>query len=406
MIGALGLFLCMVGQRIVPVSAGIGRQTMAAEAAQYESVFHDYLQRVASVAPIAKAHADWSERNSRPAPEYVDALRDAGLFRMLTPVSLGGAGFSPWEIGPVIEAMARVDGSAGWTLALGQGILGQLVKPALYETLFSDPQLTMAGSLNPVRVRAHREDGGYRFSGTGSYVSGCTHASWMVAAGLVVENGAPKFVGDAPVIRVGVLPMSECQIQETWNMTGMRGTGSHDVTFEDVFVPDDLTFDQADALANLGGLLAPVSLGIARHAIDAFIELATVKVPTGSRSLLRDRVSAQTQLGQAEGTLQAARSLFYETCAEAEARRLEERTPTDPERVRLRLGSVMAAQLSAQAVDLIYDAAGLTAGSVGCAIERCWRDVHVARQHITLATTRFEVVGRICLGMPANSPII
>jgi hypothetical protein len=72
----------------------------------------------------------------------------------------------------------------------------------------------------------------------------------------------------------------------------------------------------------------------------------------------------------------------------------------------MRLGSVMAAQLSAQAVDLIYDAAGLTAASVDCAIERCWRDVHVARQHITLATTRFEVVGRVYLGMPAASPLI
>lgn len=379
---------------------------MAAQMAQPAPTVEDCLQRVAAVAPVAAAHADWSERNSRPAPEFVEALRDAGLFRLLTPVSLGGAGFSPWEIGPVIEAMARVDGSAGWTLGLGQGILGQLVEPALYESLFADPRITMAGSLNPVRVRARREDGGYRFSGTGSYVSGCTHASWMVAAGLVVENGAPKFAGDAPVIRVGVLPMSECEIQETWNMTGMRGTGSHDVTFEDVFVPDELTFNQDDALANLGAALAPVSLGIARHAIDAFIELATVKVPAGSRSLLRERATAQTQLGQAEGNLQAARSLFYETCAEAEARRREKRTPTDAERVRLRLGSVMAAQLSAQAVDLIYDAAGLTAGSAACPIERCWRDVHVARQHITLATTRFEVVGRVCLGMPAGSPLI
>ena len=83
-------------------------------------------------------------------------------------------------------------------------------------------------------------------------------------------------------------------------MTGMRGTGSHDVEFDDVFVPDDLTFTQADALANLGASLAPVSLGIAQHAIDAFIELAGAKVPLGTRALLRDRVTAQAQLGQAQ----------------------------------------------------------------------------------------------------------
>ncbi len=365
-----------------------------------------YVERVASIAPVARQYADWSEHNARPANELVEALRDADLFRLLVPKDMGGAGLSPWELGPVIEALARVDGSAGWTMALGQGLLGQLVKPDLFTELFGNPRLTMAGSLNPTSVRAVRVDGGYKYSGKGTYVSGCTHAAWMVAAGLVVENGAPQFVDGAPVVKVGVLPMQVCRIKETWRMSGMRGTGSHDVEFDDVFVPDDLTFTQADALANLGASLAPVSLGIAQHAIDAFIELAGAKVPLGTRALLRDRVTAQAQLGQAEGLLQAGRSLFYETAAEAEARRTARRAPTDQERARMRLGSVMAAQLSAQAVDLIYDAAGLTAASVDCAIERCWRDVHVARQHITLANTRFEVVGRVYLGMPAASPVI
>jgi alkylation response protein AidB-like acyl-CoA dehydrogenase len=126
----------------------------------------------------------------------------------------------------------------------------------------------------------------------------------------------------------------------------------------------------------------------------------------GGRALLRDRVTAQAQLGEAEGIWQAARALFYETAAEAEARRCAQRAPTDAERARLRLGSVMAAQLSARAVDLVYDAAGLTAGSADCAIERCWRDVHVTRQHITLATTRYEVVGRVYLGLPPGSALI
>jgi alkylation response protein AidB-like acyl-CoA dehydrogenase len=228
----------------------------------------------------------------------------------------------------------------------------------------------------------------------------------MVAAGLVTEAGEPKFIDEAPVIKAGVLPMSECEIQDTWNMTGMRGTGSHDVAFSSVLVPDELTFEMGEALANLGALLAPVSLGIAQHAIDAFVELATVKVPTGSRELLRDRVTAQAQLGKAQGFVQAARSFHYDTSAEGAAWHRSPDEPSDEDRARLRLGSVMAAQLSAQAVDLLYDAAGLTAGSVDCPIERCWRDVHVARQHIALASTRFEVVGRVCLGMPPGSPLI
>ncbi len=365
-----------------------------------------WLEKVSDVAPIARLTADWSETHSRPADPLVDALRKTGLFRLVVPGDMGGGALSPWEIGPIIEAMARIDGSAGWTLALGQGLLGQLVRPEVFREVFSDPELSMAGSLNPTHARAIRVEGGYRYSGRGSYVSGCTHASWMLAAGIVVEDGAVKTADGAPVIRAGVLSMKACTIRETWNVLGMRGTGSHDVEFNDIFVPDDLTFSQADALANLGASLAPVALGVARHALEAFVELASAKKPAGGRDLLCDRATAQAQLGEAEGLLQAARSFFYETMEEAEAMRRDGRAPDDTERARRRLGSVMAAQLSARAVDLIYDAAGLTGAANDCAIGRCWRDVHVLRQHITIASTRFEVVGRVYLGMPPGSPLI
>ncbi len=365
-----------------------------------------WLERVAAVAPIARETADWSETHARPADAFVDALRDAGLFSLLVPGNMGGAGLTVWELPPVIEAMARVDGSAGWTLALGQGLLALLVPPSVYRDLFADPRTTMAGSLNPVQVRAVKVPGGYRFSGRGTNVSGCTHATWMVAAGLVVENGAPVFVDTMPIIRAGVLPMKDCTILETWNTHGMRGTGSHDVTFEDVFIQDDLTFTQNDALANLGASLAPVALGIAQHAIDAFVELASAKVPLGTRAPLRERPKAQTQLGEALAYLEAARSLFYETAAEAEVRRKAGTAPSDADRARVSLGSVVAAQHSARAVDLIYDAAGLTAAQNNNPIGRCWRDVHTTRQHIRLATTRYEVFGRIKLGLGAGSPLI
>ena len=75
------------------------------------------LERVEAVAPTARAHADWSEKHARPATEFVEALRDHGLFGLLAPQSFGGAGLSPWEIGPVIEAMARVDPFASFHIS-------------------------------------------------------------------------------------------------------------------------------------------------------------------------------------------------------------------------------------------------------------------------------------------------
>ena len=148
----------------------------------------DYLGRVERVAPVARAHADWSEQNARPAEAFVDALRTSGLLRMLVPSDVGGGELSPWVIGPVLEAMSRVDGSAGWTLALSQGLLTQFLPKSRYREMFGDGRATVAGSLNPVGARAEVVDGGYRYSGKGTYVSGCTHARWMMAAAIVTET--------------------------------------------------------------------------------------------------------------------------------------------------------------------------------------------------------------------------
>jgi alkylation response protein AidB-like acyl-CoA dehydrogenase len=325
---------------------------------------------------------------------------------MVVPVELGGAGISPWAIAPVIEAMARIDGSAGWTLALGQGLLAARMSPGGAGAVFSAERVLVAGSLNPTQARVRRSDGGYEFEGTGTYVSNGTHATHMMLAGVLVEeNGRPAVSAAGPVILAGVLPRSDCEILDTWAMTGMRGTGSHDVRFHG-FVPEELTMPLGDALANLGGQLTPVSLGIAQHAVDAFIELAATKVPLGARSPLRDRVTAQDQLGRAAGLLQAGRSCFYEGMREAfEADR--DAVPLSIEhRVRQRLASMMGAQLAADAVNIIFDAAGMTGAALSSDIERCWRDVNVVRQHITLASTRYEVVGRVMLGLEPGSPLI
>lgn len=365
-----------------------------------------YIERVNGIASIVREHADSAERESRPADAVVEAMHEAGLFGLLVPRSLRGAELSPWEIGPIIEAMARVEGSAGWTLALGQGLLTRTMGPEALRHAFGDGRVLMAGSLSAVHCRANRVAGGYVFGGRGTYVSNCTHATHLMVSALVADDGKPRFVDGAPVVVAGLFPMADAEVLDTWNMAGMRGTGSHDVLFQDVFVPDGMTMPLGDALANLGGSLAPVSMGIAQHAVDAFVELASVKVPGASRSLLRERVTAQDQLGRAVALLQAARSTYYEA-AGRELVRLQDSGPLTPdEQVHRRVGSLMAAQLSADAVNLIFDAAGMTAAAQSCAIERCWRDVNVIRHHITVSTTRYEVLGRVTLGMDPGSPLI
>jgi alkylation response protein AidB-like acyl-CoA dehydrogenase len=140
--------------------------------------------------------------------------------------------------------------------------------------------------------------------------------------------------------------------------------------------------------------------------IDAFVELAGAKVPATSRSLLRDRPLAQIQLAQAEGLLRAARAYFYESNDDIWRKGAGTPQVDSNSRALARLASVTAVKLSAQAVDLIYDAAGISAIRTSCAIERCWRDIHAVTQHVILSTGRFEVIGRVLLGLDPGSPII
>ena len=251
-------------------------------------------------------------------------------------------------------------------------------------------------------------------------MSGSAQATWIGIAGFVLQDGSPQFVDGIPLMRAGLFPKRHARILDTWSVSGMRGTGSNDVEFDDVPVPDAFTYAwpearspwQRGAFANipltiqLGGGLASVALGVARHAIDALTGLAVTKVPAGTRAALRERPLAQIQVAQAEGWLQAGRAYLYQAYDDAWRAGEAGATFDAPVRAAVRLASVTAVKLAAQAVDLVHDAAGATAIQTSCDIERCWRDVHAMSQHVILSTGRYEVVGRVMWGLDPGSPII
>jgi indole-3-acetate monooxygenase len=263
-------------------------------------------------------------------------------------------------------------------------------------------------------------DGGYRFSGKSTFASGSAQATWLTAAGFALRDGAPQFVNGVPIMRAGMLPVRECKILDTWSVSGLRGTGSNDFVFNDVVVPESFTFEWPEPQATwatgavahiplqtqLAGGFVAVALGIARHAIEFLKELAVAKVPLGSRASLRERPLAQIQLAQAEGCLLAARAYFYQTVAEI-WRRGEAGTGFDLQaRAHARLAPLTAVRLAAQAVDLVYDAAGITAIQTSSPIERCWRDVHAVTQQIQISSARYETVGRVLFGLDPAGPIL
>ncbi len=156
----------------------------------------------------------------------------------------------------------------------------------------------------------------------------------------------------------------------------------------------------------MAGELAAVVLGTARHALDTLNEIAQAKVPTASQSLLRDRSIAQIQFAQAEGLLTAGRNYFYQVNDDVWRRGAAGDTFTLKDRAHVRLGIVTAVKLALQAIDLVADVAGMNSALTSCAIERCFRDAHTASQHVLMNSARFEIIGRVLLGLDPGSPII
>ncbi|HTW89549.1 MAG TPA: acyl-CoA dehydrogenase family protein [Candidatus Binataceae bacterium] len=381
-----------------------------------------YFDKMHQLAPLIREHADRAEREAQMPREVADAFHNAGLFRILLPRSMGGGDFTIPDSLRFFEEVSRIDGSTGWNLAICSSgpLFGHNLAREAFEKIYGEPRGVSAGSLNPMSSRAIPIEGGWRFSGKAAYASGSAHATYLMAAAIVMRDGAPQIADGMPMQRAGFFPIEHAQILNTWSTAGMRGTGSNDCVFEDVFVPDGFTFDWLNPrstwlrgtfaniplLLQMAGALVSVVLGTARHALDALNELAQAKVPMGTRAALRERPIAQTQFAQAEGLLQAARAYFYQSNQEIWRKGEAGESFDLQDRVRARLAGVTAAKLAVQAVDLVADAAGMSSAQTSCPIERCWRDAHTASQHLLMNSSRFEVVGRVLFGLDPGSPMI
>jgi alkylation response protein AidB-like acyl-CoA dehydrogenase len=334
---------------------------------------------------------------------------------MSTPSVVGGAEVDEATAMLVIEELSRQDGSVGWNtmVASNTAMIASYLSPGgLRELYRGGPSTVVAGALLP-KGAANPVPEGYRVTGRWTSASGCHQADWMVACSTVIEDGKPRLRPDGiPDVRSFFMPVAKCELLDTWHTVGMRGTGSHDWLATDVFVPDALSFPilfdgerQPGALflkdfANYAvARVAAVSLGIARDAIDTLMAVAKIKVPTVATSTLANQHTMHDRLGRAEALLRAGRAYLYETV------RALPYNPTwsvplgDDLRAAIRLAGAHAAQNAAEAVDLMFNAAGTTGVYATSRLQRCFRDVHVANQHINVASSNIEMVGQYLLGL-------
>lgn len=380
---------------------------------------HSILAAVRDLAPLIATHADEAERERRLARPVVDALIHAGVFPLLVPPALGGAGVSPLEFCDVIEAVSTVDGATGWCVMIsgGYGHFAGLLPPLAATEIFGDPGAVVSGTFRPNGV-AQVVDGGYHVSGHWPLASGSSHATWLVGGCRLFDGDQPRLTPTGrPEVRLMFLPVGDATVLDTWDAAGLRGTASHDFVVRDRFIPGHRTcwFTQAPArsepvyrlpvVAFLATGIASVPVGIARHAIALFTVLAGTKIPTWSQAPLREKAAAQCAVGQAEGLVRAGRAFLTETLREAWATVTGGAALSWEQRGLLWLASTQAATQAVQAVELLFTAAGASAVYASTGLERCLRDVRTAAQHITVTPTNFEIAGQLALGLDVHQSV-
>jgi len=192
------------------------------------------------LAAEARARSIEFEDRRSITPDFADKLKRAGVFRVLVPGEAQGLGGSLPEWLEIMMTLAQADASTGWVSAhasICAGLIYASAEPRFRDEFFADPGACAAWSNLP-RVKVKEHDDGIRISGSWGFESGCTAATFV--GGMVLLS--PLAEGAAPRMVAALAPVSEAKIEETWDPVGLAGTGSHDVHFDNVFVPWHRTF--------------------------------------------------------------------------------------------------------------------------------------------------------------------
>jgi alkylation response protein AidB-like acyl-CoA dehydrogenase len=378
----------------------------------------DLLAGIHELAPCITARAAEIEAARRIPPDLVEALRSIGVFRMVVPQSHGGMELDLPAALEVVTALARIDGSVGWTVMIATAgpVFMAMLPRQVYEQVYqSGPDVIVAGSAQSGGT-AEAEADGWRVNGRWPFASGCQHADWMLGLCTMSEDGKPLPgpAGEAgpPLARGCFLPARAWQIEDTWNVAGLKGTGSHHIALHDALVPAQNFIDlfgdtpclpgplyQAP-MQNIPLLHAAFAVGVAEAALSELVELAN----SGRRQLhaavpMRQSESFQGKLGCIAADVRAAAG-FLQTQAASHWQHAIAGTLKDE--ALFAQGTQTAVWLTAtcvRAVDACFALAGSAAVYETSALQRRLRDIHVAAQHGTVQERHYVTAGKQTLGV-------
>lgn len=384
------------------------------------------LDTVDSLRDVILTGGDTAQELRRLPEDLVATLVDAGFFRFTLPQDLGGEDASSRQTIEVLEALAAVDASVAWNVMLGSEInamaAGGMDPELARDVYLNNPDVIMCGGGGPGTQppRAERqEDGSVRVWAQATFISGCHNAHWCFL-------GAPLMRGDevetnpdgSPVFKLWFLPRDQWSIVDTWDVAGLRGSGSHDVKTEGGRVDPKHVGVELMALPahypnpvfrmpvplRLAYNKAAIALGVAKGALAAFADIAASKIPMLSSSTLRHRPIAQYRMGESMAQYRSVRAYLMAAMADIEEELAAgAELPSAATTQNARLACVHAANVCMQVVDVLHNAAGTSGMRMHSPLERKLRDAHGCATHRWVAHPLYQELGGILLGEEASA---
>lgn len=381
----------------------------------------DRLEKVEELAPQILAGGEKAQELRRLPDDIVATLVEEGFFRFALPEALGGDNASSMQTVEVLEAIASVDASVAWNVMLGSEInamaAGGMDPKIAEEVYLGNPNTIMCGGGGPGSKppRAERtNDGGIRVWGQSTFISGCYNANYCFMAAPIMNGDQPELDANGnPVAKMWFLPRDQWEIIDTWDVAGLRGSGSHDVKTEGGFVkPEHVGVDlvtmppqhdnpvyRIPVALRLSYNKVAVALGVARGALGAFADLAQDKVPMLSAATLKHRPIAQYRMGEAMARYRAARAYVLDAMTKVEDElRAGAARPGAETTENARLACVFGANECMAVVDSLHNTAGTSAMRMFSPLERKLRDSHACATHRWVSHPLYENLGKIYLG--------
>ena len=297
------------------------------------------LEKIESMRAEILAAGDEAQQLRRLPDGIVERLVDEGFFRFTLPVELGGEDATSCDTIKILEAMAAIDASVAWNVMLGSEInamaVGGMDKDLAKEVYLENPRVIMCGGGGPGTQppRAERCEEGVRVWGQSTFISGCHNATWFFMAAPLMQGDAHELDNAGnPIFKLWFLHRDQWEIMDTWDVAGLRGSGSHDVKADGALVPEkyigvdlmtvpahyDNPVYRMPVPLRLSYNKVAIALGVAKGSIEAFSDLAQNKVPMLSASTLNRRPMAQSRMGEAVGNYRAVRAYVLDAMKDVE----------------------------------------------------------------------------------------